>query len=119
MHLYFSNSQIPELANLTRAQRKAVLKCALLAFYQEQPSKLWLGAPWLFGGASLGTLAGVALNAAAGLLHSRLLIISGCGITGAIIGIFIAGQLQTAQLRPYFRRVLEERRDEIARISKE
>ena len=70
MKLYFSYSKLPELAGLTRRQRRAVLQCALEAFYHEQPSRAWSGAPWIFGGMFAGTLTGGMLVAGTGLAHS-------------------------------------------------
>ena len=117
MNLYFSTSGIPELAGLTRGQRRAVFQCALEAFYDEQPSRVWLGAPWILGGILGGTLAGAVVFAGNGLSHSKLLVIAACGLAGAALGTFISAQFQTAQLRPYLRRVLEERSEEIAQIT--
>lgn len=116
MKLYFSISQIPELTGLTRPQRKAVYQCAMEAFYFERPSRVWFGAPWILGGMLGGMLVGVIGVAVTGLSHSKLLVPMVGGLAGAILGTFIGGQFHTEQLRPYFRRVLEERRDELARI---
>ena len=116
MKLFFSISQIPELAGLTRHQRKAVYQCAMEAFYFERPSRVWFGAPWILGGMVGGILVGVIVVAVTGLSHSKLLVTIICGLAGAIICTFIGGQFHCAQLRPYLRRVLEERRDELARI---
>jgi hypothetical protein len=117
MSLYFTPSQIPELAGLTRRQRKLVYQCALEALFFEQPPTLWLGLPWILGGILSGALAGWMLVASIGLSHSNLLAIAAGGLAGAIIGVFIGAQILTAKVRPYLRRVLEERKDEIARIN--
>jgi uncharacterized membrane protein YeaQ/YmgE (transglycosylase-associated protein family) len=115
MNFYFSTARIPELAGLSRAQRKAVFQCALTVFYEEQPSRVWAGGPWILGGLLLGAFAR-AVVARDGPMPGKLLIIAACGLVGAIAGAFIAGQFQMTQLRPYFRRVLEERKEEIAKI---
>jgi hypothetical protein len=115
MKMYFSYSRLPELAGLTRPQRRAVLRCALEAFYQDEPSRAWAGLPWITGGILGGALVGVIL-VAIGLSHSKLLVITGCALAGAFLGVFIAGQFSTAQLRPYLRRVLEERKNELSQI---
>jgi hypothetical protein len=47
----------------------------------------------------------------------NLLVVSACGLAAAMIGTFVDGQFLTARLRPYFRRVLEERKDELAQIN--
>jgi outer membrane lipoprotein SlyB len=116
MSLYFTLSQVPELAGLTRRQRRLVYQCALQALFAEQPSTVWVGGPWITGGILAGALAGLAV-AAAGLSQSKLLIIAAGGLAGALLGTFIGAQLVTARLRPYYRRVLEERKDEIAQIN--
>jgi len=47
----------------------------------------------------------------------NVLVVSACGLAGAMIGTFIGAQVLTARLRPYFRRVLEERKDELAQFN--
>jgi hypothetical protein len=71
----------------------------------------------LFGGILGGVLAGWLAAVSSGFSHSKLLVITAPGLAGALAGIFIGAQILTARLRPYFRRVLEERRDEIAKIN--
>lgn len=116
MKFYFTPAQAPELARLTRAQRKAVLRCALQAFFGEDPSRVWSSAPWLFGGLLGGALVGWGAAAAAGSCVSWLLGAIMGGAVGAVVGNFIATHLLTERLRPYFQRVLEERGDELAGI---
>lgn len=116
MKLYLTPAQAPELAGLTRRRRKAVMRCALQAFFGEEPSRVWSGAPWLFGGLLGGALAGSGTAAAAGPGIPWFLGAAIGGIAGATLGNFIATHLMTERLRPYFRRVLEERRDEIEGI---
>jgi len=82
----------------------------------EDPSTLWLGLPWIRGGILSGALAAWLVAAGIGLSHGKPLVIAAGGLAGAIIGVFIGGQILTAKLRPYLRRVLEERQDEIARV---
>ena len=117
MKLFFTLSQIPELAGLTRLQRRLVYQCALEALFFEQPVTIWRGAPWLLGGILSGALAGWLAATSSGLSHSKLLVMAASGLAGALVGAFIGGQILTARLRPYLRRVLEERRDEIAQIN--
>lgn len=116
MKFYFTPAQAPELAELTRGQRKAVLRCALEAFFGEDPSQVWWPAPWLFGGLLVGALAGWGVAAAAGSSHHWLLGTAIGGVAGAVLGNFIATHLMTERLRPYLQRVLEERGEEIARV---
>jgi hypothetical protein len=115
MKLYFSPVQLPELAELTKPQRKAVLQCALEAFYFDDPSRTFFGAPWLLAGSFGGAIAGWGIVSFTGLSHAKLLVTL-CGVGGAALALFLAGPIHTARLRPYLRRVLEERKDEIAQI---
>ena len=115
MKLYFKSAQIPELAELTRPQRKAVLQCALEAFYFEDVSRVWFGAPWIVGGIFGGAMIGWGMVSFAGFSHAKLLITL-FGLGGAAIGIFLATQINFTRLRPYLRRVVEERKNEIAKI---
>jgi len=116
MKFYFNPAHAPELAELTRGQRKAVLRCALEAFFGEDPARVWSAAPWLFGGLLGGALAGWGVAAAAGSSDHWLLGTTIGGVAGAGLGNFIASHLMTERLRPYLQRVLEERGEEIARV---
>lgn len=117
MKLYFSYRKIPELMGLTHHQQKAVYQCGLEAFLGEQPSRIWSGIPWLLGGIFSGSLAGWLLANRIGLSsHSELLIAAAGGLLGILITSLIGAQIFNAQLRPYLRRVLEERKEEIAQI---
>jgi hypothetical protein len=122
MKLYFSKSQVPELAGLTRLQRRHVYQCGLEALLAEQPSMMWVCTLWLFGGLLSGMLASWMAVNRNGLSdpvgwEKKLLVASACGLAGAMVGAFIGAQFITARLRPYFRRVLEERKDEIAQFN--
>jgi hypothetical protein len=116
MKLYFSNSQIPEVAGLTRNRRRAGSQCALEVYFAEDQSRVFHGVPWLFGGLLGGVLVGAAVVFGSGLSHWKLLVIIACGLAGAAAGTFIAAQFMVEQLRPYLRRVLEERKEEIEKI---
>ena len=115
MKLYFKSSHIPELARLTREQRKAVFQCALQAFYFEDPSRVWFGTGWILAGMLGGTIAEWGLVSLIDFSHPNLLL-SLCCLAGVVVSIFFAQQVHNECLRPYLRRVLEERREEIARI---
>jgi hypothetical protein len=116
MSLYYTLSQVPELVGLTRRQRTLVYRCALEALFSEQPSSLWEGSPWILGGILGGVLAGWGVVAGIGLSHSKWLVLSTFVLGGAMAGTFIGAQLLTGRVRPYLRRVLEERKEEIAQI---
>ena len=121
MKLYFALSQIPELAGLSRLQRKLVYQCGLEACLAEKPSLLWQSTGWVFGGLVVGAVAGWTALTQTGLASSTgsnhpLLIVGGCGLAGAMIGVFVGTQILTARLRPYLQRVRQERQDELARI---
>ena len=118
MKLYFSLSNIPELAAMTRRQRRLAWQCALEALYSEQPESLLDCTLWVLGGLLGGAVAGCLAVAGNGLFDSlggrnKLLVVAACGLAGVMAGVFIAAQLQTSRLRPYLRRVLEERKDEL------
>lgn len=83
---------------------------------------IWVCTRWLFGGLLSGVVAGWMAANRNGLSDSvgwdkKLLVVSTCGLAGAMIGAFIGAQFITARLRLYFRRVLEERKDEIAQFN--
>lgn len=95
---------------------KAVFQCALEAFYFDDLSRVWFGAPWILAGIIGGAMLGWGLVSFADLSHAKLLITL-CCLGRAVIGIFLATQINFTRLRPYLRRVVEERKNEIARIS--
>jgi hypothetical protein len=115
MSLYLTLAQVPELAGLTRRQRKLVHECALVALFAEQPSIVWVGQRWIFGGLLGGSLAGLAVVVGTGLSHPKLGV-AAFALAGLTIGFLIGSQGFIARLRPYFRRVLEERKDELEKI---
>ena len=121
MKMYLFTFQIPELKPLTKRQRKAVYMCAFEALFAEQPSTLRTCNLWVIGGIAIGALAG-GLAVAGGIswqfaaLGKTLpVVIAGC-LAGAVAGSLLGAQWIHGRLRPYFRRVLEERQEEIARI---
>jgi uncharacterized membrane protein YeaQ/YmgE (transglycosylase-associated protein family) len=116
MKFYFTPTQAPELAGLSPGQRKAVLRCGLEAFLGEDSSRLWSSTFWLFAGLLGGALAGWALAAITDATHFKILAAVAGGLGGAVSGNFIATHFMTERLRPYLKRVLEERREEIERI---
>ena len=115
MSLYFSLARIPELAELTPRQRKRVHEYALLALFAEKPSTAWVGQRWVFGGLLGGSLAGWAVAIGIGQPHSKVVIGAGA-LAGLTLGFLIGAQWFIARLRPYFRRVIEERKTELAQI---
>jgi hypothetical protein len=61
-----------------------------------------------------GALVGWLIVADGGLSHSKVLVIAAFALAGAVVSTFIGSQLLVARLRPYFQRVLEERKAELA-----
>jgi hypothetical protein len=121
MKLYFVLSQIPEMKPLSKRQRKAVYQGAMLALFAEQPAVMWTGGYWILGGLAGGAVAGRLAVAGGvawqlGALGKTLPVIIAGGVAGAVLGVFLGGQWMTKKLRPYYRRVLEERAEELARI---
>ena len=117
MAIYFTDSQIPELAGLTPQQRRVVRVGALAALSSQRPSARWSV------GLLAGSFAGGMAVAGNGVSHfvtadHKLLIMIAFGLAGAVVGGIIGAQLLTAQLRPYFRQFLEEHKSEIAQINK-
>jgi hypothetical protein len=121
MNIYLFTFQIPELKPLTKRQRKAVYVCAFEALFAEQPSTLWTCNLWVFGGIAVGALAG-GLAVAGGVswpmaaLGQAMPVVIAGGLAGAVVGSSLGAHWIHGKLRPYFRRVLEERKSEIARI---
>jgi hypothetical protein len=121
MSLHFSLSKVPELAGLTPLRKKLVCQCAMEALLAEEPALIRVGAFWVVGGILGGVVAGwMAVNGwsfsnSAGWAKN-LLVLPVCGLAGALIGNLIANPIFHARLRPYIRRVLEERKEEIAQL---
>ncbi len=115
MKLYLSFHQIPELAGLTRQRQKLVYGCAMEALFAEQPSMMSTAMRYVFGGLLCGALAGWGIASASGSSHLKLLIVTSA-IVGLIAGSFSGNHVLHSRMRPYLRRVLEERKDEIAQI---
>lgn len=116
MTLYLAESQIPELATLSRRQRRFVRQGAFAMLRSEQPSAASICGV-LAGSFAAGlAVAGNGLSHVAGLEH-KLIVMVAFGLAGAIVGAFIGAQLLTHRLRPYFRRFIQEHIDEIRAVS--
>ena len=121
MKLYLCTFQIPELKPLKKRQQKAVYQCALEALFAEQPAILRTCSLWIFGGIAAGVLAG-GLAVASGVgwpiapWGRTLPVLIAGGIAGTVGGTLLGTHWIHRKLRPYFRRVLEERKEEIERI---
>ena len=114
MTLYFTDSQIPELASLSREQRCLVHRGAYAMLRTERSSAISIS------GALIGAFIGGTAIIANGLSHvlgldHKLPVMIGGGIVGGLIGSFISSQYLTRQLRPYFHRFIQENPDEIAK----
>jgi hypothetical protein len=123
MKFYFFYFQVPELGGLKPRQRKAVYQCAFEAFLAEQPTTIWVCTWWFFaalvGGAVAGWLAVAGGHFTQAVSPNGKLLAAGAGgLAGAMVFTFVSAHWMNSRLRPYFRRVLEERRDEIQQINK-
>lgn len=117
MHIYFTDSQIPELSGLTKLQRRLIWRGAAVMLLQEQPS--WKSFEVWFR-ISTFLLAGVIITklgrSVSDFYLSLLAVISAGAILGITIG-FTRRQFAIPRLLPYLRRFIEEHRDEISRTA--
>ena len=116
MTLYLTYRKIPEMAPLNPRQRKLVFECAMHALFAEQPGMVYKESPWLLGGIAGGALAGWLLFAEGLWPGHQWLLIGGLAFIGLLAGNTIGSHLMMVRLRPYFRRVLAERQDELAQF---
>jgi len=118
MPIYFEDSLIPELANLTKRQRRIVVRGAAALFRRERPSDRWkIGLP-----GSIGAVVGMGIGAALAQTIPenstyRLVVVFGCGLIMGVIGGAVGAQLFINRLRPYFQRFIAEHGDELSRPS--
>lgn len=122
MKIYITYRRIPELVALTPAQRKLVYRCALTAFFADNPSSMQVCTLIMLGSILPGLLAGWLVAAQIGLngpawWQTKWFAMALSGVVAAVIGNTIGNQWLTARLRPYLRRVLDKRSDELAQIS--
>lgn len=112
MRVYFTESQVPELAGLNRAQRKIVRRGALEMLRTEQPSLV--GSVRILNGvvAAVAMIICFAVVRAIHAEHNWILraIIVGIHVHVALV---IVQTYMTEHLRPYFRSFVEQHRDEI------
>jgi hypothetical protein len=114
MNLYWTNSQIPELAGYSKTQREYIQCGAWQMFRKDQPYAYWLvGLPNGIG-TSLGII--VANYLLRGFLSPGwyLIMLPVCVMIGASIGYIIGVRIYTERLHPFFRRFIDEHRDEIS-----
>lgn len=116
MKLYFTFSRLPELAGLTRPQRKAVLRCAMEALFAEQPSIMFVCSRWCFWCMGGGALAGWLAFRAGVLPRAGWWLIAAGALAGLALASLIGNVLITARLRPYCQRVRQERKAEIEQL---
>jgi hypothetical protein len=115
MSIYFTDAQIPELASLKTAQRRVVRRGAFDMLRREHPFARWLvGFPGGVG-AGLGWLLGIGLSHMISI--DPLLLGISVAMVLCCIGSFFGVQRFTTRLRPYFRRFIEDHRDEISRAA--
>ena len=121
MNMYLFIFQIPELKPLTKRRRRAVYQCAFEALLAEQPAVLTACSLWILGGIAGGALAGGlavlgGVNWSFAGLGKVLPVVLAGALVGAVVGNTLGAHWLHRKMRPYFRRVLEERREELERI---
>jgi hypothetical protein len=122
MKVYFTYRRIPELAGLTARQRKLVYRCALEAFFADNPSSIQVCTVIMSASILVGVLAGWLVATRTCLTgpawwQTKWFVVALSGLAAAALGNFAGNQWMTARLRPYLRRVLERRSLEIAQIN--
>jgi hypothetical protein len=112
MKLYFTDNQVPELSNIADYKRSVVRDGALDLFCKERHWSRWR---FRFGNGFLVLLTIIIFNIsnATGNRFWTSAMIAAFPVI--IIGIVYQSFL-TERLRPYFRRYIEEHRDEINQI---
>ncbi len=112
MRIYFTESQVPELAGLNRSQRKIVRRGALEMLRRDQPSLLGsvrlLTAVVTF----VAMIIGLAIVHATHVEHKWILRAIIVGIIAHVAAVMVQS-FMTEHLRPYFRSFVEQHRDEI------
>jgi hypothetical protein len=113
MNLYLTDAQVPELALLTKTQRRIVRCGSIRMLEQERPyARLVCALPSGIGGGA-GAVVGILLAGAVGSDYSLVLMIICAGVGGGVGGL-ITGSLLIERLRPYFRRFIAEHPDKLA-----
>jgi hypothetical protein len=112
MIVYFTDSQVPELADLNRSQRKIVRRGALEMLRKDQPSIL--DSARLLNGAAvaIALIVGIILVHSIHTEHKWILRAIVVGLI-AHVALLISQSFVTEHLRPYFRIFVEQHRDEI------
>lgn len=112
MRVYFTESQVPELTDLNRAQRKIVRRGALEMLRTEQPSLV--GSIRVLNGVVVA-VAMIICFAVVRAIHAEHNWILRAAIAGVIVHVamLMIQSYMTEHLRPYFRSFVEQHRDEI------
>lgn len=112
MGIYWTAAQIPELTSLTPDQRRVVQRGARDVLKKERPSAHWLASLPTGIGTAAGWLFGIWLSHAVSadplLVGFSVALVLGC------IGSLFGTHWFITQLRPYYRRFIEEHRHEIS-----
>src|ERR1035441_533852 len=114
MKLYFTEAQVPELAALTRAERRAVRRGAFKMLCTERPScrSSLLITTWAIVFTSI--LLAPCISRIVGGGHPTWVAALGAGGLGGFLSL-IEQSFATERLRPFFRAYVENHRDEIGR----
>ena len=113
MKLYWSDSQIPELASLAKTQHRLVRRGSIRMLEGEQPFARWICAIPSGLGGGVGAVVGILLARAVGGDFSLIIMFLCAGLGGGVGGL-VSGSLLSERLRPYFRRFIQEHGDELS-----
>jgi hypothetical protein len=112
MRVYFTDSHVPELADLNRSQRKIVRRGALEMLRKDQPSIL--DSARLINGAAVAVAAIVGIIVGHSI-HTEPQWLLRAIVVGLVahVALVLSQSFVTERLRPYFRMFVEQHRDEI------
>jgi hypothetical protein len=113
MMFHNADSKMPELANLNESELRIVVHTARELLKKEKPFSRLIDAWPIFVGCFLGMFPGTTFSHLYRGADGSLLVMGIGGMLGGMIGSIITAQLQARRLRPYLRRVIQGRWDDV------